>query len=422
MSKDNAVLARNIQNAPQCPVSSQTVAFSHYNNLSAQLPIDPKTGKIIDGGIIEQANQCFENIQAILESIQHTMNDIVRVTIFVKNIKDLDEVNKVYKTFFTTYLPSRTTLAVEDLPLGALVQIDALVSNGERTIPNAPQAGDLIKLTNRTLNAPTDHLSSQTVAFLHYNNLSAQLPIQPETGRIVANCVRGQTRQCLKNIQAILTSVDVPLDDIVKTTIFVKNLTDIDAIDAVYRTFFPDSAIARAVAYVPARTIVVAKELPMGALVQIEAVVSHGDGTPPQAIEDRHGIIIEANNTPEAPLCDLATQTVAFSHYNHLSAQLPVDARTGDLVSGGIKEQTKQCLEHIKTIVESIDHSLEDVVKVNIFLKDLSQVESVDEVYQTFFLKGTPARRIIGVSELPQEAAIQIDAVVSNAEGTPPVR
>lgn len=84
-------------------------------------------------------------------------------------------------------------VAVADLPLGASVQMEALVSNGEGTIPNAPQAGDLIKLTNQTVQAPIDALASQTVAFSHYNNLSAQLPIDPQTGRVVAGCVKTQT-------------------------------------------------------------------------------------------------------------------------------------------------------------------------------------------------------------------------------------
>lgn len=302
-----------------------------------------------------------------------------------------------------------------------MVQIEALVSNGEGTIPNAPQAGDLIKLTNETANAPVDPLASQRVAFSHYNNLSAQLPIDPKTGRVVAGCVKKQTGQCLKNIKAILESIDVPFDDIVKINIYLKDLSKMEAVNKVYATFFPDSAIARSVAYLPARTVIAAADLPMGAEVQIEAVVSHGDGTPPQAIEDRHGLIIEANNTDKAPKCPFSTQTVAFSHYNHLSAQLPIDPKTNTLVTGGIKEQTKQCLENIKAIIESVDHTLEDMVKVNIFVKDLEDMNAVDEVYKTFFSKGTPARKVIGVTELPTGALIQIDAIAGNAEGTPPI-
>ncbi|MFJ5624810.1 RidA family protein [Peribacillus loiseleuriae] len=421
MSSYNAVLARNTENAPNgIGTYSQTVAFSHYNYLSAQLPIEPKTGELVAGGIKEQAEQCFKNIKAIVDSIDHVMSDVVRITVFVKNIKDIDAVDEVYKTFFPTYVPTRTIVAVAALPMDALVQIEALVSNGEGTIPNAPQAGDLIKLTNNTANAPTSPLSTQTVSFSHYNNLSAQLPIDPKTGRLVAGGVKEQAGQCLKNIKAILESIDVPFDDIVKINIFLKNLSDIEAVNEVYTTFFPDSAIARAAAYVPARTTVAASALPMDALVQIEAVVSHGDGTPPQAVEARHGIVIKANNTENAPKSSLSTQTVAFSHYNHISAQLPLDSKTGEMVAGGVKEQAGQCLKNIKAILESIEHVMDDVVKVNIFLKNIADIDAVDEVYTTFFPGGVPARRTVGVSALPKDALVQIDVVVSNAEGTHP--
>ncbi len=422
MSNDNVVLGRNTENAPKCPYSSQTVAFSHYNNLSAQLPIDPKTGNLVAGGIKEQAEQCLHNIKAIVESIDHVMSDVIRITVFVKNIKHVDAVDEVYKTFFTTYLPARTTVAVADLPMGAMVQVEALISCGEGTIPNAPQSGDLIKLTNNTANAPLSALSTQTVAFSHYNNLTAQLPISPKTGRVVAGGIKEQTIQCLSNIKAILESIDVPFDDIVKTTIYVKDLADMDKVNEVYTTFHPDSAIARAVGYMPARTVVEAADLPMGALIQIEVVVSHGDGTPPQLVEDRHGLIIEANNTEHAPVCKYASQTVAFSHYNNISGQFPIDAETGKIVAGGVKEQTVQCLNNIKTIIESVDHVIEDVVKVNIYLKNLSDMDAMNEAYSTFFPDGVPARRIVGVSNLAHDALVEIEVIVGNAEGTPPVK
>ncbi len=421
MSSYNAVLARNTENAPKAiGLYSQTVAFSHYNNLSAQLPVDPKTGKLVAGGVKEQAKQCFNNIKAVVESIDHAMDDVVRITIFLKNIADLDAVSEVYASFFSGYMPTLTTVAVSALPMDAQVQVEALISNGVGTIPGAPQAGDLIKTTHNTENAPVSALSTQTVAFSHYNNISAQLPIDPKTGKLVAGGVKEQAAQCLKNVKAILEGIDVPFDDIVKVNVFLKNFSDIDAVNEVYTTFFPDSAIARTVAYVPARTVIAAAALPMDALVQVEVVVSHGDGTPPQAVEDRHGLVIWANNTDNAPKNALSTQTVAFSHYNHLSAQLPLNAKTGEMVAGGVKEQAEQCLKNIKAIVESIGHVLGDVVKVNVFLKNIEDMNAVDEVYTTFFSGGVPARRTVGVSALPHDALIQIDVVVANAEGTPP--
>lgn len=420
MSHYNAVLARDTEPVPQHPLCSHSVAFSHYNNLSAQLPLDPKTGQLVAGGIREQAHQCFTNLKMILEGIDQSLSDVVRLTVFVKDIMDMDAVDEVYAGFFNSYRPARTVAAVATLPQDARIQVEALVSNGVGTIPGAPQAGDLVKLVNHTHRAPADPLSTQTVAFSHYNNLSAQLPLDPKSGQLVVGGVQEQAAQCLKNIKAILESIDVPFDDIVKINLFLTDLADLEAVDLVYRRFFPDSALARAVGYLPARTVVEVAALPSHAQVQIEAVVSHGDGTPPQAVEDRHGIILEAHNTDAAPRSSLSTQTVAFSHYNHLSAQLPLDPDSGKIISGGIKEQTEQCLKNIKAIVESIDHSLEDLVKVNLFVADITAMDAVDEVYSIFFPQGTPARRVIGVSNLPDGALIQMDAVVSNAEGTPP--
>ncbi|MFI3593926.1 RidA family protein [Streptococcus uberis] len=420
MSVNNEVLARNTELAPKT-LGSHTVAFSHYNNFSAQLPLDPKTGQLVEGGIREQAQQCFENLKAVIESIDHVLSDVVRLSIFVKDIQDVDTINLVQKEYFPTYAPSRTVVAVDDLPMQAKVQMDAIISNGEGTIPNAPQAGDLIKLTNNTYNAPVSALSTQTVAFSHYNNVTAQLPLDPKTGRLAIGGVKEQALQCLKNIKAILESIDVPLDDVVKMTVYVTDLADLDAINEVYRTFLPDSGIARAVNYLPARTVVPVAALEMGALVQMEATVSHGDGTPPQAIEDRHGLIIEHSNTEKAPKCEYSSQTVAFSHYNHISAQLPLAVSTGDLVAGGVKEQAQQCFDHIQAIIESVDHVMADVVKINVYMTDLADMASVEEVFSTVFAASKPALRFVGVSELPKGAMVQIDATVGNAEGTPPV-
>ncbi|OEE40235.1 RidA family protein [Vibrio anguillarum] len=409
MAADIVKVSRNTENAPICAVSTQTVAFSHYNNISAQLPIDPKTGEIVIGCINDQTKQCLNNIQSIVESIGHVMDDVVKMNIFVKNISDIDAIKKVYPTFFQGPLPTVTIAAVTALPVSdALVQIDALISNGEGTAPQAPC--ELIKVSRNTEHAPQG-LSSQTAAFSHYNNLSAQLPIEPKTGEIVQGGIKEQSQQCLNNINAILESIGHTMADIVKTTIFLKNISDAEAINEVCGQFFPS--------YVPARSLVSVADLPMNALVQIDVVVSHGDGTPPQLPEDTLLLVIEANNTVNAPEVDYS-HSVAFSHYNHISGQLPLSPKNNEVVAGGIKEQVKQCLENIKNIVESVEHVMDDIVKVNIQIKNMDDINIVNEVYTTFFNHELPARTVIGVSELPMDALIQIDAVVSNCEGTPP--
>ena len=258
--------SRNTENAPKSSVSTQSVAFSHYNHISAQLPVDPKAGEIVAGDVKEQAKQCLANIKAIVEGIGHVMDDVVKINIFLRNISDIYAVDAAYTTFFQSYFPTRTVVAVADLPMSnALVQIDAVVSNGEGTpssstssiqearnlippfsmrnhqsqnfmhnqtrvrvesnpvvaVPRSEQPGKIVRDTE---NAPKNSLSTQNVAFSHYSNISAQLPIDPKSGQVVAGGVKEQARQCLKNIKAILENIDVPFDDIVKINIFLRNL------------------------------------------------------------------------------------------------------------------------------------------------------------------------------------------------------
>jgi len=402
--------SRNTETAPQNTLSTQTVAFSHYNNISAQLPLDPNTSEIVVGNIKDQIKQCLTNIKAIIESTDHVMGDVIKLTIFLKNISDMDAVDEVYATFFQSYLPTRTTVAVAALPMNdALVQIEALISNGEGTAPQAPC--DLIKLARNTENAPISATSTQTVAFSHYNNISSQLPIDVKTGELVAGGIKEQASQCLNNIKAILESINHDMRDIVKTTIFLKNIADVEAVNEVCAKFFPS--------YVPARTVVNASALPMDALIQIDTSVSHGDGTPPQRPEDTRLLVIEASNTENAPKMPFS-HTVAFSHYNHVAGQLPLDPKTNSMVTEDVKAQAAQCLNNIKAILESIDHVMDDVVKVNIQLKNIADIDAVNEVYTVFFNNDLPARTVIGVTAIPMDALVQIDAVVSNAESTPP--
>lgn len=420
MSKFNAVLARNT-NKVATPVFgfNQTVAFSHYNNFSSQLPVD-NNGKIVSNDIKAQAAQCIENIKNIAESINHNLNDVVRLTVFVTDKNNFAPVIEVIKSSYKDYKPTITLLEVDALELGALVQIEAVITCGEGTIPNAPQAGDLVKTISNTNLAPMNDYSNQSVAFSHYNHISSQLPIDAKTNKIVSQDLAEQLKQALNNVKNILMNIDVPFDDIVKVNIYTTEAKNLKTIHEVYKTFFPDSAIARFINYLPALSINVVKGLMADAKIQVEVVVSHGDGTPPQLVEDRHGIVIEAANTNLAPINEYSSQTVAFSHYNNISEQFGIDAKTNKLVSSNINEQFKQCLKNLKYIVENVEHSLDDTVKLNIFVKDLKETKDFANILKETF-KTLPAGRIIQTNDLILDGAlVKIDAIVANAEGTPP--
>jgi 2-iminobutanoate/2-iminopropanoate deaminase len=93
-----------------------------------------------------------------------------------------------------------------------------------------------------------------------------------------------------------------------------------------------------------------------------------------------------------------------------VSGQLPVNPQTGE-ISEDIKEQTIQSLNNVKAILEEVGASLVDVVKVTVFLKDLSDFSAVNEVYGEFFTENYPARCCVEVSKLPKDAGVEIEVM-----------
>ncbi len=105
------------------------------------------------------------------------------------------------------------------------------------------------------------------------------------------------------------------------------------------------------------------------------------------------------------------SQAIQAGDFLFLSGQIPLDPKTGELVKGDIREQTKQVLENIKGVLESQKLRMENVVKVTIFLKDIGNFNQVNEVYATYFPSSPPARSTVEVSKLPRNAEIEIEAI-----------
>ncbi len=93
---------------------------------SGQLGINPETGKLIDGGVLEEAKQVFKNIQAILEEAGSSMNHVVKTLVLLKDIADFVEVNKIYAEQFNDVLPARSAFQVAALPLNGNIEIEVI--------------------------------------------------------------------------------------------------------------------------------------------------------------------------------------------------------------------------------------------------------------------------------------------------------
>ena len=107
---------------------SQAVAVSSHRLVftAGQIAIDPSTGEIVPGGVEEQARRVMLNLQAVLDAAGTGFGNVVKTTVFLKDMNDFQAVNRVYETFFRTDPPARSTVEVSRLPKDVLVEIECV--------------------------------------------------------------------------------------------------------------------------------------------------------------------------------------------------------------------------------------------------------------------------------------------------------
>jgi 2-iminobutanoate/2-iminopropanoate deaminase len=96
--------------------------------LSGQTPLDPETGKLVEGSVGDQTRRCLENLQIVAAAAGASLADAVRLGVYVTDMSTFPQVNEAYAAFFDEGPPARSTIGVAALPLGAQVEIDAVVA------------------------------------------------------------------------------------------------------------------------------------------------------------------------------------------------------------------------------------------------------------------------------------------------------
>jgi 2-iminobutanoate/2-iminopropanoate deaminase len=109
---------------------SQAVAAGGFLFVSGQLPINPESGVLSTGSISEQTEQVLRNIQSILRAASSDLEKVLKTTVYLMDMKDFAEFNKVYQNYFPTQSPARATVMVAGLPLGARIEVEAVALVG----------------------------------------------------------------------------------------------------------------------------------------------------------------------------------------------------------------------------------------------------------------------------------------------------
>ena len=122
------MVARRVINPPEGPKPlgpySQAVEAGGFLFISGQIPVDPSTGEVVSGGIREQTRRVLENVKVLLRAAGYSLRDVVKVTVYLKDLSLFDEFNEEYSRCFPSEPPARTTVEVSSLPRGALLELE----------------------------------------------------------------------------------------------------------------------------------------------------------------------------------------------------------------------------------------------------------------------------------------------------------
>lgn len=110
------------------------------------------------------------------------------------------------------------------------------------------------------------------------------------------------------------------------------------------------------------------------------------------------------------------SQAVVSNGVAYLSGQIPNDPATGQLVEGDITAQTERVLQNLKAVLEACGASLDSVLKVSVFLKDMADFPKMNEVYARYFTSNPPARSTVQAAKLPRDVSVEIDAIAAVSE------
>lgn len=105
---------------------SQAIKIGNFLFLSGQIGIDPETKALVEGGVEPQARQIFKNIKAVLAEAGAKIDDVVKATVFLKDMGDFKKVNEIYAAQFQPPFPARSAVAVKELPLSVDIEIEVI--------------------------------------------------------------------------------------------------------------------------------------------------------------------------------------------------------------------------------------------------------------------------------------------------------
>jgi reactive intermediate/imine deaminase len=149
MSHDPESVTRRSISTAEAPAAigpySQAVTVGNLVFLSGQIPLDPETMTLVPGDVGDQARQVFSNLEAVARAAGGSLDNMVKLTVYLRNLADFQAVNSVMEEFFTPPFPARAALGVADLPRSADVEVEGIMSLPQTGSSAGGPGGETVK-------------------------------------------------------------------------------------------------------------------------------------------------------------------------------------------------------------------------------------------------------------------------------------
>ena len=364
---------RTIITAGPAPVGpySPAVKAGGLIYVSGTLAQDDKGALVGAGDVAAQTRRVLERIRDVLVAAGSSLDQAVAVTVYLKNAADFQAINGVYRTFWTTDPPTRTTVVADFVLPGALVEISLIaVPTGAERVVLHPEGW---------LRSPSPYsyaIKSGDTVFL-----SGLVSRNGRDNSVVKGDVATQTKVIMDNAAELLKAAGLSHANVVSSRVFLPNGADFQAMNAAYRAYFPSAPPARATVVTGLAGADYSVEITMIASSAKKEVIT--DGRP-------------ANPNLSA--------AIRAGHRVYLSGML---GNTPD-TQGDAAAQTRETLSRIKTVLTAAGLTPGDVVDGLVYLTDVKNFGAMNQEYRAFFQKEFPARATVQTGLVAPDGLVEI--------------
>lgn len=339
--------------------------------LAGQGSRDPKTGQHPEG-FDAQVKQALENLGAVLKAAGLDFSHVVNANVYLTDIQNFSRMNEVYRTYFKSDPPARTTIAVPALPGDSQVEITFIAARGSKRLV---RPGGLKPIAN----APYS-LGVQVGDALY---LSGQGSVDPKTGQLAQGSIEAHVRQTMQNLGAILKAAGLDFSNVVSANVYLADMGNFDKMNSVYRTYFKSDP--------PCRTTVGVSALPGETPVEITFLASRAAKK-----------VVQPEGTKPNANFSVAVQAGGFVY------------PAGKVGSGeDVGTQVKSAMDGLGAVLKAGGRDFSDVVEAKIYLTDIRDYAKMNEAYRSYFKADAPARTCVAVSKLVGTAKVEITLVAT---------